>query len=178
MFLMRDEKEERKKQARSNKQRQSNTAHPRQSCTFTNNRYALLWDIDTEHFLQKTLHPSHGYVSIHVYNHHDLMQSEHCTHQVVIYSTLQIQGIKRFACQTRLLQTQNACKRCAKRVYYKRKTRVNAALNACKRSAKRSAKRVYYKRKTRLLHTKRVCWKRVLRDQSRQLEGQGCGSLV
>ena len=32
MFLMRDEKEERKKQARSNKQtRQSNTAHPRQS---------------------------------------------------------------------------------------------------------------------------------------------------
>ena len=30
MFLMRDEKEERKKQARSNKQtRQSNTAHPR-----------------------------------------------------------------------------------------------------------------------------------------------------
>ena len=76
------------------------------------------------------------------------------------YSTLQIQGIKRFACQTRLLQTQNACKRCAKRVYYKRKTRVNAALNACKRSAKR----VYYKRKTRLLHAKRVCWKRVLRD--------------
>ena len=33
MFLMRDEKEERKKQARSNKHtRQSNTAHPRQSC--------------------------------------------------------------------------------------------------------------------------------------------------
>ena len=32
VFLMRDEKEERKKQARSNKQtRQSNTAHPRQS---------------------------------------------------------------------------------------------------------------------------------------------------
>ena len=32
MFLMRDEKERRKKQARSNKQtRQSNTAHPRQS---------------------------------------------------------------------------------------------------------------------------------------------------
>ena len=32
MFLMTDEKEERKKQARSNKQtRQSNTAHPRQS---------------------------------------------------------------------------------------------------------------------------------------------------
>ena len=89
-------------------------------------------------------------------------------------STLQIQGIKRFACQTRLLQMQNACKRCAKRVYYKRKTRVNAALNACKRSAKR----VYYKRKTRLLHAKRVCWKRVLRDQSRQLESQGCGSLA
>ena len=66
------------------------------------------------------------------------------------YSTLQIQGIKRFACQTRLLQTQNACKRCAKRAYYKRKTRVNAALNACKRSAKR----VYYKRKTRLLETR------------------------
>ena len=34
MFLMRDENEERKKQARSSKQtRQSNTAHPRQSCT-------------------------------------------------------------------------------------------------------------------------------------------------
>ena len=54
-----------------------------------------------------------------------------------IYSTLQIQGIKRFACQTRLLQTQNAFKRCAKRVYYKRKTRVNAEQNACKRRAKR-----------------------------------------
>ena len=39
------------------------------------------------------------------------------------YSTLQIQGIKRFACQTGLLQTQNAFKRCAKWVYYKRKTR-------------------------------------------------------
>ena len=36
------------------------------------------------------------------------------------YSTLQIQGIKRFACQTRLLQTQNASKRCAKRVCWKR----------------------------------------------------------
>ena len=60
-----------------------------------------------------------------------------CVQHVCTYSTLQIQGIKRFACQTRLLQTQNACKRCAKRVYYKRKTRVNAALNACKRSAKR-----------------------------------------
>ena len=36
MFLMRDEKEERKKQARSNKQtRQSNTAHPRQSLVYT-----------------------------------------------------------------------------------------------------------------------------------------------
>ena len=29
--LMRDEKEEKKKQARSNKQKQSNIAHPRQS---------------------------------------------------------------------------------------------------------------------------------------------------
>ena len=38
---MRDEKEERKKQARSNKQtRQSNTAHPRQS---------LFLDVHTEH---------------------------------------------------------------------------------------------------------------------------------
>ena len=64
-----------------------------------------------------------------------------------MYSTLQIQGIKRFACQTRLLQTQNAFKRGAKRVYYKRKTRANAEQNACKRGAKR----VYYKRKTRLL---------------------------
>ena len=53
------------------------------------------------------------------------------------YSTLQIQGIKRFACQMRLLQTQNACKRCAKRVYYKRRTRVNAALNAFTTNAKR-----------------------------------------
>ena len=37
MFLMRDEKEERKKQARLNKQtRQSNTAHPRQSLFLRN----------------------------------------------------------------------------------------------------------------------------------------------
>ena len=49
------------------------------------------------------------------------------------YSTLQIQGIKRFACQTRLLQTQNAFKRSTKCVYYKRKTRVNTEQNACKR---------------------------------------------
>ena len=65
-------------------------------------------------------------------------------YNVYMYSTIQIQGIKRFACQTRLLQTQNAFKRSTKRVYYKRKTRVNAEQNACKRGAKR-------KRKTRLL---------------------------
>ena len=59
-----------------------------------------------------------------------------------MYSTLQIQGIKRFACQTRLLQTQNAFKRGAKRVYYKRKTRVNAELNAALNAFTRDAKRV------------------------------------
>ena len=42
--LMRDEKEERKKQARSNKQtRQSNTAHPRQSL-FLEKMSCLRWD--------------------------------------------------------------------------------------------------------------------------------------
>ena len=41
---MRDEKEERKKQARSNKQtRQSNTAHPRQSL-FLEKMSCLRWD--------------------------------------------------------------------------------------------------------------------------------------
>ena len=44
MFLMRDEKEEQKKQARSNKQtRQSNTAHPRQSL-FLEKMSCLGWD--------------------------------------------------------------------------------------------------------------------------------------
>ena len=47
MFLMRDEKEERKKQARSNKQtRQSNTAHPRQSL-FLRKMSCLMWDSPT-----------------------------------------------------------------------------------------------------------------------------------
>ena len=42
---MRDEKEERKKQARSNKQtRQSNTAHPRQSL-FLEKMSCLRWDM-------------------------------------------------------------------------------------------------------------------------------------
>ena len=41
---MRDENEGRKKQARSNKQtRQSNTAHPRQSCTFPKKTSCLGW---------------------------------------------------------------------------------------------------------------------------------------
>ena len=44
---MRDEKEERKKQARSNKQtRQSNTAHPRQSL-FLEKMSCLRWDMYT-----------------------------------------------------------------------------------------------------------------------------------
>ena len=82
------------------------------------------------------------------------------------YSTLQIQGIKRFAC---LLQTQNALKRGTKRVYYKRKTHVNAVQNACKRGAKR----VYSRRQTRLLETR---FARL--DSTRNLEGQECGSLA
>ena len=49
MFLMRDEKEERKKQARSNKQtRQSNTAHPRQS-RFLRKMSCLGWDSNPRH---------------------------------------------------------------------------------------------------------------------------------
>ena len=46
---VRDEKEERKKQARSNKQtRQSNTAHPRQSL-FLEKMSCLRWDSNTRH---------------------------------------------------------------------------------------------------------------------------------
>ena len=46
---MRDEKEERKKQARSNKQtRQSNTAHPRQSL-FLEKMSCLRWDSNPRH---------------------------------------------------------------------------------------------------------------------------------
>ena len=49
MFLMRDEKEERKKQARSNKQtRQSNTARPRQSL-FLRKMSCLGWDSNPRH---------------------------------------------------------------------------------------------------------------------------------
>ena len=49
MFLMRDEKEGRKKQARSNKQtRQSNTAHPRQSL-FLEKMSCLGWDSNPRH---------------------------------------------------------------------------------------------------------------------------------
>ena len=49
MFLMRDEKEERKKQARSNKQtRQSNTEHPRQSL-FLEKMSCLRWDSNPRH---------------------------------------------------------------------------------------------------------------------------------
>ena len=49
MFLMRDEKEERKKQARSNKQtRKSNTAHPRQSL-FLEKMSCLGWDSKPRH---------------------------------------------------------------------------------------------------------------------------------
>ena len=48
---MRDEKEERKKQARSNKQtRQSNTAHPRQSL-FLEKMSCLRWDSNPRHVL-------------------------------------------------------------------------------------------------------------------------------
>ena len=44
IFLMRDEKGERKKQARSNKQtRQSNTAHPRQSLFLEKMSMYMLW---------------------------------------------------------------------------------------------------------------------------------------
>ena len=47
--LMRDEKEGRKKQARSNKQtRQSNTAHPRQSL-FLRKMSCLMWDSNPRH---------------------------------------------------------------------------------------------------------------------------------
>ena len=54
MFLMRDEKEERKKQARSNKQtRQSNTAHPRQSL-FLEKMSCLRWDSNPRHSILQT----------------------------------------------------------------------------------------------------------------------------
>ena len=51
---MRDEKEERKKQARSNKQtRQSNTAHPRQSL-FLEKMSCLRWDSNPRHSILQT----------------------------------------------------------------------------------------------------------------------------
>ena len=53
---MRDEKEERKKQARSNKQtRQSNTAHPRQSL-FLEKMSCLRWDSNPRHSILYTLY--------------------------------------------------------------------------------------------------------------------------
>ena len=53
---MRDEKEERKKQARSNKQtRQSNTAHPRQSL-FLEKMSCLRWDSNPRHSTLQTEH--------------------------------------------------------------------------------------------------------------------------
>ena len=53
-FLMRDEKKERKKQARSNKQtRQSNTAHPRQSL-FLRKMTCLGWDSNPRHSTLQT----------------------------------------------------------------------------------------------------------------------------
>ena len=53
--LMRDEKEERKKQARSNKQtKQSNTAHPRQSL-FLEKMSCLGWDSNPRHSRQSAL---------------------------------------------------------------------------------------------------------------------------
>ena len=53
---MRDEKEERKKQARSNKQtRQSNTAHPRQSL-FLEKMSCLGWDSNPRHSILYTLY--------------------------------------------------------------------------------------------------------------------------
>ena len=60
MFLMRDEKEERKKQARSNKQtRQSNTAHTRQSL-FLEKMSCLGWDSNPRH-------STYMYINNHVY---------------------------------------------------------------------------------------------------------------
>ena len=53
---MRDEKEEKKKQARSNKQtRQSNTAHPRQSL-FLEKMSCLRWDSNPRHSILYTLY--------------------------------------------------------------------------------------------------------------------------
>ena len=62
-------------------------------------------------------------------------------------------------------------KRGAKRVYYKRKTRVNAEQNACKHGAKR----VYYKRKTRLIAMPNALAGNTLCEthSTRKLEGQG-----
>ena len=58
---MRDEKEERKKQARSNKQtRQSNTAHPRQSL-FLEKMSCLRWDSNPRHSHVRTCTYIHVY---------------------------------------------------------------------------------------------------------------------
>ena len=62
MFLMRDEKEERKKQARSNKQtRQSNTAHPHVQTSYTLNYQTGCIQYSTFHNM--TLHDNIGLVS-------------------------------------------------------------------------------------------------------------------
>ena len=58
---MRDEKEERKKQARSNKQtRQSNTAHPRQSLVHVD-YLAVHTSNNKIHLVQKSLYNTHSY---------------------------------------------------------------------------------------------------------------------
>ena len=66
---MRDEKEERKKQARSNKQtRQSNTAHPRQSL-YKYIHIIIYYNIIHIHVytLGKEGHAKHRQVQVHVY---------------------------------------------------------------------------------------------------------------
>ena len=62
---MRDEKEERKKQARSNKQtRQSNTAHPRQSF-FLENLHVHVWLVALCRKTTDLLHAVHEFSVVH-----------------------------------------------------------------------------------------------------------------
>ena len=80
---MRDEKEERKKQARSNKQtRQSNTAHPRQSL-FLEKMSCLGWDSNPRHctcVLQSQSEPKkYTCICMYMYNVHDSTYYVHST---------------------------------------------------------------------------------------------------
>ena len=85
---MRDEKEERKKQARSNKQtRQSNTAHPRQSL-FLEKMSCLGWDLNPRHSILRQS-ATNMYMYMYMYTHCICTMNYTCIH-VHVYLLLRV----------------------------------------------------------------------------------------